>query len=80
MSTEIASKIQTFLSKRFENYDFGEEEDIFATGLVNSLFAMQLVLFLEKEFGVEIGDDDLSMDNFRTIAAMTALVNEKNAA
>ena len=31
--------------------DSATDEDIFALGFVNSLLAMQLVLFVEKEFG-----------------------------
>jgi len=79
MTTEIASRIQAFFRQRFRNYEFGEDEDIFGTGLVNSLAAMQLVLFVEKEFGIEIGDEDLSLENFRTIRAIEQLINSKIA-
>jgi methoxymalonate biosynthesis acyl carrier protein len=48
--------------------------DLFETGAVSSLFAMQLVVFLESRFGVEIDGEDLTIDNFRTVDAMTALV------
>ena len=58
--------------------EFEDDEDIFETGLVNSLFAMQLVMFVEKEFGIEVADDDLSLDNFRTVNAMSQLVRGKN--
>lgn len=79
VSTNINARIQAFLRRSLQNYEFADDEDIFGKGLVNSLFAMQLVLFLEKEFGIEIGDDDLSLDNFRTVAAMTQLVGRKTA-
>jgi acyl carrier protein len=78
MSAEIIAKIQAFLRKRFRNYEFADDEDIFATGVVNSLFAMQLVMFVEKEFGIEVSDDDLTLDNFRTVDAMAQLVRRKN--
>jgi acyl carrier protein len=55
-----------------------DSDDIFVMGLVNSMFAMQLVEFTEKKFDIEIGPEDLSMDNFRTINAMAALV-ERNS-
>jgi acyl carrier protein len=41
---------------------------------------MQLVNFVEKEFGVTVADEDLDLDNFRTLAAMDALVERKRAA
>lgn len=49
--------------------------DLFACGGVSSLFAMQLVMFLEKNFGIAIGGDELKLDNFRTVTAMTELVH-----
>lgn len=48
--------------------------DLFASGTISSMFAMELVVYLEQAFGVEIGGRDLRMDNFRTVAAMSSLV------
>jgi methoxymalonate biosynthesis acyl carrier protein len=76
----IQTKVKEFLSRFFRNHDLGPEEDIFALGFVNSLLAMQLVQFVEKEFGVRVEDEDLDLDNFRSIAAITRLVERKNGA
>jgi methoxymalonate biosynthesis acyl carrier protein len=50
------------------------DRDLFATGGLSSLFAMELVVYLEKSFDVTIMGTDLKLDNFRTVRAMTALV------
>jgi acyl carrier protein len=76
----IQSKVKEFLSRFFRNHDLAPEEDIFALGFVNSLLAMQLVQFVEKEFGVRVEDEDLDLDNFRSIAAITRLVERKSGA
>jgi acyl carrier protein len=47
-------KIRAFLLRYFQNHTLQDDEDIFATGFVNSLFAMQLVLFVESEFSIKI--------------------------
>lgn len=73
-------KIKSFLSQYIQNHDLQEDEDIFASGFVNSLFAMQLVLFVESEFGIKIESDDLNIDNFRSIQALANLVEHKTAA
>ncbi len=78
--TETAPKIKTFLSRFFKSHDLQPEEDIFALGFVNSLLAMQLVAFVEKEFGIKVEDDDLDLDNFRSIGAISRLVAKKHAA
>lgn len=72
-------KIRKFLSRFFKKHELGEQEDIFALGFVNSLFAMQLVMFMEKEFGITVDTADLDLDNFRTIAAMKDFVAKKTA-
>lgn len=75
---QTQTKIKEFLSRFFKNHDLQPEEDIFALGFVNSLLAMQLVAFVEKEFGVRVEDQDLDLDNFRSIQAISNLVGRKN--
>ena len=74
---ETRTKIKGFLSKFSRNHDLRDDDDIFALGFVNSLVALQLVNFLQKEFSITIEDEDLDLDNFRTINNMTALLERK---
>lgn len=71
-------KIRQFLA-RFRSQELADHDDIFALGFVNSLLAMQLVNFLQKEFAVAIEDDDLDLDNFRTLHKMDEFVERKRA-
>lgn len=73
-------KIKEFLARYFRNHDLKDDEDIFALGFVNSLLAMQLVSFVEKEFQISIDDDDLDLDNFRTLSSMDQLIEKKSTA
>ena len=73
-------KIKEFLSRFFKSHDLQPGEDIFALGFVNSLLAMQLVAFVEKEFGIAVEDADLDLDNFRSIDAIATLVARKTGA
>lgn len=77
---EINAKIRAFLAKYFQNVEIQDDQDIFSMGFVNSLFAMQLVLFVEKEFGISVDNEDLDIDNFRTLNTMTSLITRKQAA
>ena len=76
MST-IKSEVKMFLSKSFDTTNIRDEDDIFSLGFVNSLFAMQLVLFVEAAFGISIGNEDLELDNFRSLNAIESLVQRK---
>ena len=77
---ETQQKVKEFLSRFFKSHDLKVDEDIFALGFVNSLLAMQLVAFVEKEFGVRVEDEDLDLDNFRSINAISGLIARKKAA
>jgi len=56
--SETKMKIKTYLSKFFKSHELMDNEDIFSTGFVNSLFAMQLVMFIEKEFNIKVENKD----------------------
>ena len=74
---EIAPQVHDFVEKFLQGADFEDDDDIFALGLVNSLMAMQLVLFLEKEFGVKFEKSELKLDNFRTVERMADMLAAK---
>jgi methoxymalonate biosynthesis acyl carrier protein len=77
---ERKPKLRQFLARFLKNHELKDGEDIFALGFVNSLLAMQLVQFVEKEFGITVDDDDLDLDNFRSLDAIDALVERKSPA
>jgi acyl carrier protein len=72
--TAVRADVRGFVAERFPGVPFADTDDIFALGFVTSLFAMQLVLFLEQRFGLEIPSEELSLVNLGTVAAMSDLV------
>jgi acyl carrier protein len=76
---EHREKIKAFLARVVGDYDLQDNEDIFGLGFVNSMFAMQLVLFVEQEFKISIENEDLEIDNFNTINALVNLIKRKTA-
>ncbi|MBB5082709.1 acyl carrier protein [Nonomuraea sp. NPDC050547] len=75
MSNTAQGQILDFVRGRFPQAELDAAQDIFALGFVNSLFAMELVMFVEKTFGVTIPNDELRIDNFRTADSMAELVD-----
>lgn len=45
--------------------------------VIDSLGIFQLVAFIESEFGVEIDDDEVVLENFETIAALVDFIESK---
>lgn len=75
----IKVKTRQFLSGFFRASDLGDRDDIFEFGFVNSLFAMRLVTWVEREFGLQVEDEDLDIENFNSIEAIARLVERKTA-
>jgi methoxymalonate biosynthesis acyl carrier protein len=76
---EAKEKLRAFLGRHIGGRVIGDEDKIFAAGFVNSMFAMQLVLFLEKSFQIAVANEDLELKNFQTINAMAELIERKTA-
>ena len=74
----IKDQIRNFLNKYVKDPELAEDKDLFASGLLNSLFAMQLVLFVEKEFELQIENEDLDINNFNSINAVSNFIARKS--
>ena len=82
MSTEyeqgIRDTVRRFIRSSINGARLKDDDNLFESGVVNSLFAVQLMTFIEKAFAIEIGMDDLEIENFKSLNATTAFVLRKN--
>ncbi|MFF5175192.1 acyl carrier protein [Micromonospora sp. NPDC000089] len=69
----VREQLTGFLERQTKR-EVAPDLDIFAAGLVSSLFALELVVHIESTFDVTVGGPDLRLDNFRTVDRMTELV------
>jgi D-alanine--poly(phosphoribitol) ligase subunit 2 len=51
-----------------------DDTDLFEAGLLDSLTFVELLVHLEREFGVTTSVDDLKVDNFNSVANIAAYV------
>ncbi len=47
-----------------------EQEEILATGRIDSMSVMRLVSFIKEEFSITIPNEDLVVENFRSVDAI----------
>jgi len=73
----VREAVTRFLLSSINLTKLNDEDDLFESGIVNSLFAVQLMTFLEKTFSIEVGMDDLDIENFKSVNATTAFVLRK---
>ena len=51
-----------------------DEDDLIDSGVIDSLGIFQLVAFLEERFGIAIGDEEITPENFGSVMAIERLV------
>lgn len=75
---ELRARIRNYVVSALHNPDLSDDEGIFEVGGASSLFAAELVVFVEDALGIELDDDDLVRENFATIEAVSRLVERRS--
>jgi acyl carrier protein len=75
-TSRITQEITEFLGSALRT-EVGPDDDYFALGLADSLFALELVTFVEGRFALTVEVEDLDLDSFRTANRITRFVERK---
>ena len=75
---QVKETVRKFINNSINIDGLGDDENLFESGIVNSLFAVQLMTFVERGFGLEIGMEDLDVENFKSFNATAAFINRKS--
>jgi acyl carrier protein len=60
-----------------EDVEFSDDDNIFRKGFVDSLFAVQLIAYLEQEFEIRVDNEDLDINNFHSVDKIVSFVEGK---
>ncbi len=79
MAVEMSVKnfIEIKFLHRKDEKSVASDESLLNSGLIDSTGIFEIVSFLEKEFGIEVSDEDVIPDNFETINNIVEFVNGK---
>jgi acyl carrier protein len=56
---------------RNRNAKLDENEDLLGAGILDSLAILQLVAYIDEQLGIQVPDEDVVYDNFKSINAIT---------
>lgn len=81
MEAQVRTELVDFI---VTNYLFGEgarapqdDESLVEGGIIDSTGVLELIEFLESQFGIEVSDDDTVPRNLDTVANLTRFVLRK---
>ena len=67
----ISERIRAFLAQQFPaTKKAGNEDPLLKNGLIDSLGILEVVTFLENEFGIIVSDEELLPENFGSIRSL----------
>lgn len=74
----VSERIKNFLVQQFPaTKNVGNEDPLLKNGLIDSLGILEVVTFLEKEFGIAISDEELLPENFESVGRLSNFVHQK---
>ena len=77
---EIEKKIRTFIVTQLYYADdrpFSDQDSFLETGVIDSMGVMELVAFIQSEFGVEAAPSEIVVENFDSILKLANFVRQK---
>lgn len=72
----IYKEVNKFLKKFSRNTDIREDQNIYELGFANSIFTMQLMLFLEKEYNIDFSQKKSEFSNACTLGEIVRFISE----
>ena len=61
------------------SYQLPDDASLLEQGILDSTGVLELVMFVEKQFGISVKDDEIVRDNFDSVASLAAYINRKAA-
>ncbi len=81
MSDDFKSRIKAMMVERLfmpmEPEDIEDDKSLVTEYGVDSLNLLELVVGVEEEFGVQIGDTEFRVGNFETVDSLAAFIHGK---
>ena len=80
---EIQQRVKQFIIENFYVSDAAaltDDASLISTGVVDSTGMLEVITFLESEYGVTIEDKEMTPENLETIGRIAKFVTQKRAA
>lgn len=71
----VESRVQRIFLERMQFDVPSPEEDLFESGVVDSLSFVELLMHIEEEFGKRVELEELDVDDFRTVQKIAGVLS-----
>jgi methoxymalonate biosynthesis acyl carrier protein len=77
MSDELRGSVRKFITMHIDHAHLDDGLDLFGAGLATSLFAVQIVMWVERTFGIQVKASDMDIANFSSVDSIAHFITEK---
>jgi acyl carrier protein len=77
-AAHVIERTRAYITENFlymrRDFRLDDNDSLLGSGIIDSMGVMEVIAFLETEFGVEVGDDDVTEENLGSIRAISQYV------
>jgi acyl carrier protein len=78
---QIEEKIRNYIAQNIlfskNGYQYPDETSFLEEGIVDSTSVLELVMFVEENFGLTVDDQDIVPENFDSVSNLAAYIRSK---
>ena len=78
---DVRVQVRAYLAENFmfsdDGFDLGDDASLLEEGIVDSTGVLELVMFIEETFGVEVADEEIVPDNLDSISNLAGFIQRK---
>lgn len=79
----MKEQIRQFIAENFlfnpDGFDLSDDASFLDEGVVDSTGTLELVMFVEETFGVDVGDNEIEPENFDSVNKLAAYIARKSS-
>lgn len=80
----VNQQVRDFITENFlyarPDFELGDADPLLGRGIVDSMGVMEIVVFIEEQYGLQVDDADITEENLGSLNAITAYVTSRASA
>jgi len=80
---DIRSMLKQYITKEImhelDSSKLADDAPLIEGGIIDSMNLIALVAYIKESFGVEIGENDLDIENFQSVNALAAFIAKEKS-
>ena len=77
----VSDRTRAYLTENFlymrRDFRLTDTDSLLGSGIIDSMGVMEVIAFIESEFGIDVADDDVTEENLGSIRAISDYVTAR---